>query len=221
MQANNLGRKYSVIIADDHPMVMAGFALFLESAGIVVLGKTQNAADLPRLYAETKPDVVILDMRFGSNDGAQTGIDVGKALLAFDKNAKIIFLSQFDHEVIVKETYKMGAKAYLTKNCELEELLAAIERAVKGQNYFMPRIAEKLASMVVGAEIIPTEILDNRELEIFIMMAKGMTNAEIAEQMELSIRKISMISADVKQKLNLYRQADLTKKAIKFGLIAI
>ena len=85
----------------------------------------------------------------------------------------------------------------------------------------MPRIAEKLASMVVGAEIIPTEILDNRELEIFIMMAKGMNNAEIAEQMELSIRKISMISADVKQKLNLYRQADLTKKAIKFGLIAI
>ena len=210
------GNGCRVLLADDHPIVMKGFSMSLAQFGIVIVGEAKTTAEVLELYAAKKPDVVILDMRFGEK---KTGLDVGKEILALDPKAKILFLSQFDQDFLIKETYRIGAYAYLTKDCQPEELATAVTKAASGETYFLPRIAEKLANLSVRGNDTPETVLDSREMEIFIMMARGLTNAEMAEKLNLSLKTISNESNAIKQKLNITRVADLTRLAVKRGYI--
>jgi len=210
------GTGLKVLLADDHPIVMKGFSMSLEQFGIEIVGEAKNTTEVLQLFAQKKPDVVILDMRFGEK---KTGIEVATEILQLDPKAKIIFLSQFDQDFLIKETYRIGGYAYLTKDCQPEELAAAVVRAAAGTTYFLPRIAEKLASLSVRGNDSPEAVLDPREMEIFIMMARGLTNAEIAEQLNLSLKTISNESNAIKLKLNMTRITDLTRLAVKRGYI--
>ncbi len=210
------GNGCRVLLADDHPIVMKGFSMSLAQFGIEIVGEAKTTADVLALYADKKPDVVILDMRFGEK---KTGLDVAREILVLDPKAKILFLSQFDQDFLIKETYRIGAYAYLTKDCQPEELATAVVKAASGETYFLPRIAEKLANLSVRGNDTPETVLDAREMEIFIMMARGLTNAEMAEKLNLSLKTISNESNAIKQKLNITRVADLTRLAVKRGYI--
>ena len=102
-----------VMLADDHPIVMTGFAMSLEAAGMQVVGQAKTPSEAVALYAAQQPDVVILDMRFGTE---LTGLDAAQSILKDDPRAKIIFLSQFDQDSLIKETYRMGAHAFVTRS---------------------------------------------------------------------------------------------------------
>jgi len=205
-----------VLLADDHPIVMKGFSMSLAHFGIKIVGEAKTVDEVVELYGQTKPDVVILDMRFGEK---KSGIDVTKELLQLDPKAKIIFLSQFDQDFLIKETYRMGALAYLTKDCLPEELVSAVTRAADGETYFLPRIAEKLANLSVHGSNTPEAVLTAREMDIFIMMARGLTNTEMAEKLQLSLKTISNESNAIKLKLNISRISELTRLAVKLGYI--
>jgi len=211
-----IGHGCRVLLADDHPIVMKGFSMSLAQFGIEIVGEAKTTAEVIELHASQKPDVIILDMRFGEK---KTGIEVAKEILSIDPKAKIIFLSQFDQDFLIKETYRIGAYAYLTKDCQPEELAAAVTKAAIGETYFLPRIAEKLANLSVRGNDAPETVLDTREMDIFIMMARGLTNAEMAEKLDLSLKTISNESNAIKQKLNITRVADLTRLAVKRGYI--
>ena len=94
---------------------MTGFAMSLEAAGMQVVGQAKTPSEAVALYAAQQPDVVILDMRFGTE---LTGLDAAQSILKDDPRAKIIFLSQFDQDSLIKETYRMGAHAFVTKDCD-------------------------------------------------------------------------------------------------------
>jgi len=210
------GNGLKVLLADDHPIVMKGFSMSLAQFGIEIVGEAKNTAEVLDLFAQKKPDVVILDLRFGEK---KTGIDVAREILQLDPKAKILFLSQFDQDFLIRETYRIGACAYLTKDCLPEELATAVVRAAAGETYFLPRIAEKLANLSVRGNDAPEAVLDSREMEIFVMMARGLTNAEMAEKLNLSLKTISNESNAIKQKLNISRIADMTRLAVKRGYI--
>jgi len=205
-----------VLLADDHPIVMAGFASALSSFGISVVGEARTPADAIRMYNELLPDVLMLDIRFGEK---LSGIDVAKRVLEVSPDARIVFLSQFDQESLIKETYKIGARAFLTKDCDPADLAQAVYRATKGEVYFLPTIAERLASLAVRGDHSPQSLLDARELEIFILMAKGSTNVEIAEMLKLSSKTISNTSQAIKEKLGINRAVELARLAIRSELI--
>src|SRR5476649_1377107 len=186
-----------VLLADDHPIVMTGFAMSLEAQGLDVVGQARTPQEALEQFKQLKPDVVVLDIRFGDE---LTGLDVARQILARTPSASIVFLSQFDQDSLIKETYRLGGRAFITKDCDPADLAAAVLRAHEGELYFLPQIAE-------------------RALEIFTLMAEGLTNAEIAEKLNVSTKTISNISQAVKEKLGVHRPAYITRLALKHGLI--
>lgn len=211
--------KITVVLADDHSIVINGFSVLLTQYDIEVIGAVNTAHEVISLYEELSPSVLILDIRFGDR---KSGLDIAKELLQKDPNAKIIFLSQFDQNGLIKEAYNIGALAYLTKNCHPDELVAAIKSAAHGITYFPPDITKRLLNLSFRKEDADSSLLDkleSRELKVFVLMAQGFTNAEMAEKMDLSLKLISNISHSIKGKLNLTRTADLTRLAIEYGYI--
>ena len=205
-----------VMLADDHPIVMTGFAMSLAGFGMDVVGQAKSPDEAAALYAELKPDVLVLDIRFGTE---LTGLDAAQGILRRFPAAKIVFLSQFDQDSLIKETYRLGARAFVTKDCDPADLATAVRHAHAGQLYFLPQIAERLAKLSVRGDASPQSQLDARGLEIFKLMAEGLTNAEIAEKLNLSTKTISNASQAIKEKLGVHRQAYITKLAVKYGLI--
>lgn len=206
-----------VLLADDHPIVMAGFAMSLENLGLRIVGQAKTPQDAVALYKAEQPDVCILDLRFGAQ---LTGLDAAKEIWQGQPKARIIFLSQFDQDSLIKEAYRLGASAFVTKDCEVAELLMAIQRAHQGELYFMPAIAERLANLSVRGDASPQSLFDERELAIFTLMAEGLTNLEIAEKLALSSKTISNTSQSIKERLGLHRPAEITKLAVKHGLVS-
>ena len=162
-----------VMLADDHPIVMTGFAMSLEAAGMQVVGQAKTPSEAVALYAAQQPDVVILDMRFGTE---LTGLDAAQSILKDDPRAKIIFLSQFDQDSLIKETYRLGAHAFVTKDCDPSDLVTAVRHAHDGKLYFLPQIASRLASMAVRGDVTPQSQLDERGLEIFKLIVRNIIN---------------------------------------------
>ena len=208
--------KIRVMLADDHPIVMSGFATSLAGPDIDVVAQARSAEEALERYEAERPDVLVLDIRFGER---LTGLDVARDILGRDADAAIVFLTQFDQDSLVKECYRIGARAFITKDCDPGELAAAVRRAHEGGLYFMPRIAERLASMAVKGDVSPQSLLDGRALEIFTLMAEGLTNAEIAERLDVSSKTISNASQAIKDKLGVQRAADITRLAVRYGLL--
>ncbi|MBC3829884.1 response regulator transcription factor [Undibacterium amnicola] len=215
-QHDTSNKPIRVLLADDHPIVMTGFAMSLAGEGMEVVGQAKTPQEAVEQFLALQPQVVVLDIRFGAE---LTGLDAAKHILEKQPAAQIVFLSQFDQDALIKETYRLGAKAFVTKDCDPADLAIAVRRAAQGELYFMPSIAERLANLSVRGDASPQTLLDERSLEIFKLMAEGLTNVEIAEKLDLSQKTISNISQSVKEKLGIHRPALITKLAMKHGLI--
>jgi DNA-binding NarL/FixJ family response regulator len=205
-----------VVLADDHPLLMAGFAMFLSDYAIQVVGQAKTPEEAIAKYLELKPDVMVMDIRFGEESD---GLHAAKDILQKDPAAKIVFLSQFDQDALINEAYRLGGYAFVTKDRDANELADAIKSAAHGKLYFLPQVAERLASLQVRGDKSPVSQLDEREVEIFTLMAEGLTYVEIAEKLKLSPKTISNASQSIKEKLGIHRPADITKLAVKHGLI--
>lgn len=205
-----------VLLADDHPIVMTGFAMSLSATGMEVAGQAKSPDEAQQMFASLQPDVLVMDIRFGTE---LTGLDAARNILQQFPRARIVFLSQFDQDSLIKETYRLGARAFVTKDCDPADLANAVRHAHKDKLYFLPQIAERLANLSVRGDVSPQSQLDQRGLEIFKLMAEGLTNAEIAEKLSLSTKTISNISQSIKEKLGVDRQAYITKLAVRHGLI--
>jgi two-component system invasion response regulator UvrY len=205
-----------VLLADDHPIVMSGFALSLQSKGIEVIGQVTTPNEAVENYEKLKPDVLMMDLRFGEK---LTGLDAAKTILERDPKANILFLSQFDQDALIKQTYSIGGRGFLTKDISAGDLAQAVADASRGETYFLDRIAKRLANLSVKGDQSPGAVLDPREFEIFILTAKGRTNPEMAEVLGLSQKTISNITHSLKAKLGTDRIADIALLAVKHGYI--
>lgn len=211
----------TVMVGDDHSIVLDGIELSLKSHGFEVIGRAKTVDDVVALYETLRPDVLVLDIKFAEK---RTGLDAAKDILAKHPEAKIVFLSQNDQETLIRETYKIGGHAFLTKDCEAAELANAVNRASKGQLYFVRDTAEQIVSALLRGEPeaprSPLSGLNEREVEIFRLLAQGHTYEEIALEVNLSKKTIANISQAIKDQLGLHRPADITLLAVRLGLIA-
>jgi two-component system, NarL family, invasion response regulator UvrY len=203
-----------VLLADDHPLLIAGFAMALKGLGVEVVGQARTPGEAIDQFRSLRPDVLVLDIRFG---GRSTGLDAAKAAKAEFPDAKIIFLSQFDADSLITEGYR--GYAFITKDCNAADLAAAINKANNGETYFLPAIAERLAILTIKGDRSPQTVLDDKELEIFRRLARGLTQSEIAEEMKLSLKTISVTTQSIKDKLGVRRPADITLLAVKHDML--
>ena len=180
-----------------------------------VIAEAETGAEGIKKYQEFEPDVVVMDITMPGIGG----LEAIERIIARDKKAKILVLSAHEDSVHPKRVLSAGAIGYLTKRSAAEELIVAIRAIGSGKKYIESTVAQQLAITQLSGENDPTEILSDREFEVFISLAKGKSTNEIADTMCLSPRTVGTHLYNIKQKLNANNSAEIALIAIRSGLL--
>ena len=161
-------------------------------------------------------DVIVLDIAMPD----QSGVDALAAIKAREPDLPVLILSGFPETHYATTLLRQGASGYLNKECDPEEIATAIRTVFRGRRYISPAVAELLADGVAGGtERAAHELLSERELQVFLRLAKGETIGHMADSMSLSVKTVSTYRTRVLEKLKLASNSDLTYYALKNGLI--
>lgn len=222
-------KKTTLVIGDDQWLLVEGIAGLLETEGFVIIGKALTPEDVIEQYKEKRPDVLFCDVMFSQELEAIDGFDVLDAIKKFDRDAKIILYSQFDEDENMRKAYKKGALSYLTKNYDSEDLIKAITTVSRGEVYFSSHVARMMAALNLDLNkkgnnssndiIDPREALNGRQLQVFVLLAIGKTQPEIARELNVHHRTITSDVKHIKDKLRTTSEVMLTMIALENGLI--
>ncbi|MEO6023615.1 MAG: response regulator transcription factor [Burkholderiales bacterium] len=205
-----------VMLVDDHAVVRMGFKLLLQgSDDIHVVAEAESGEEAIKRYPEIKPDVVVMDVSMPGIGG----LEAVSRLLAKDPSAKILILSAHEDSSHPKRLLKAGAVGYLSKRSAAEELMQAIRHVAAGKTFLDSKLAQAMAVQHLTGEQSPVEVLSDREFEVFMLLAKGQSVAQIAEKLFLSPRTVGTHLYNVKQKLNAANSAEITLIAMRNGLL--
>ena len=206
----------NVLLVDDHSVVRMGFKMLIDSEkDMKVSAEAETGEDGIIKFQDIKPDVIVMDITMPGIGG----LDAIERIIAKDKNAKILVLSAHEDSVHPKRVLSAGAIGYLTKRSAAEELINAIRTVGSGKKYIESSVAQQLAITQLSGENDPTEVLSDREFEVFISLAKGKSTNEIADTMCLSPRTVGTHLYNIKQKLNANNSAEIALIAIRCGLL--
>jgi len=206
----------NVLLVDDHSVVRMGFKMLIDSEkDMQVIAEAETGEDGIIKFQEIKPDVIVMDITMPGIGG----LEAIERIIAKDKNAKILVLSAHEDSVHPKRVLSAGAIGYLTKRSAAEELINAIRTVGSGKKYIESSVAQQLAITQLSGENDPTEVLSDREFEVFISLAKGKSTNEIADTMCLSPRTVGTHLYNIKQKINANNSAEIALIAIRCGLI--
>jgi len=206
-----------IIIADDHIIIRAGIKQLLEGAhDMVVAGEASDGQRLIQEIQKNHYDVIVIDISMPGRNG----IEIIKQIRASGDKTPILALSYYPEEQFAIRVLKAGACGYMNKDVQPEELVEAIYKVARGGTYVSPAVAEKLAMNInMTQDASPHESLTDREHEVFLKIAGGMTVSEIADEMFLSVKTVSTYRARILEKLNLKNNAEITYYAIRNNLI--
>ncbi len=198
----------SIIIADDHNVVRYGLCHILENvAGFTVVGDTGSGHQAVKMYAELKPDIVILDITMPD----QSGLVSAEEILGLDSDAKIIFLSTHISEEYVSQALQIGVLGYILKTSRADQLVHAVRCVARSEKCYDSSISEILLGD--NREKVEKIILTKREEEVLRMILDGHTSAEIAEKLYISPRTVGSHRNNLIQKFNANNTATLVKSA--------
>jgi two-component system, NarL family, invasion response regulator UvrY len=206
-----------ILLVDDHAVVRTGFRLLLQSLpDVSVVGEAESGEAACQRYTELMPDVVIMDLAMPG----MGGLEALKRIRARHSHAKVLALSAHDDPMHARRALQEGALGFLSKRSAPEALLEAVSAVAAGNRYIDTHLAQKLAlADVEGATKSPIERLSEREFEVFVRLAKGATVLKIAEDLKLSASTVGTHLYNIKQKLGVSNQSELTLIAIRHGLI--
>lgn len=205
-----------VQLVDDHALVRMGFRLLLqECTDIEVVGEAESGETALVQYGSLTPAVVVLDISMPGMGGLETIT----RLLAKHPEANVLILSAHEDSIYPARLLRAGAKGYLSKRSAPEQLIHAIREVHAGRRYLDPALAQALAMQQLTGEQNPVEVLTNRELEVFMALARGQSVARIAATLFLSPRTVGTHLYNIKQKLGADNAAELTLIAMRNGLL--
>ena len=208
----------NIAIADDHLLVINGLKAMIENTSdIKLLFSATSGYDLLSELKEKQPDVLLLDIQMPDING----IDLCKEVHARYPLVKIIALTNFEQSSYVKQMVRNGALGYLLKNIDGKTLQAAIRTVVKDKPFIHEQIRNNMLNEVLSGTKATSQgiSLTKRELEILGLVAKEMTNQEIADKLFISVRTVETHRVNLTQKLGVHNTAGLVKEAYKRGLI--
>jgi two-component system, NarL family, invasion response regulator UvrY len=206
-----------VLLADDHALVRTGFRLLLEShPRMSVVAEAESGEEAWRRYVESSPDVVVMDIAMPG----MGGLEALKRIRARDPHARVLALSAHDDPMHARRALREGALGFLSKRSAPEALIEALTSVAAGKRYIDGVLAQKLAlAEIDGAVKSPIERLSEREFEVFLRLARGGTVQRIADDLKLSASTVGTHLYNVKQKLGVVNQSELTLIALRHGLI--
>ena len=214
---DNSCTKIKVLIADDHAIVREGLKQILaDTRDIMVAGDAENGFEALKLIRRSPSDVVLLDISMPD----RSGIEVLKQLRKEFPKLAVLMLSMHREDQYAIRALKAGAAGYLNKQSAPAELVTAIRQVAAGRKYVSLALAEELANQLdEDHEQPPHAALSDREYQTMTMIASGKTVSDIAAELTLSVKTISMYRSRVLQKMKLRHNAELTHYAIKNRLV--
>jgi DNA-binding NarL/FixJ family response regulator len=211
-----------VLIADDQALVRGGFRLILEAQkDIEVVGEAEDGRQALALARELSPDVVLMDIRMPELDG----LEATRRLVADGEAPRVLMLTTFGEDEYVYDAMKSGASGFLLKDIRPEQLAEAVRVAAAGDALLAPAITRRLIEEFVRrpppGSGLPTELsqLTERELEVLKLIARGLSNAEIAAELYLSEATVKTHITHVLTKLNLRDRVQAVVLAYESGLV--
>lgn len=206
-----------VVIADDHGVVRQGIRGVLEAIeGLDVAGEAADGDEALRMVRELEPDVVILDV----NMPGRTGLEVATELREDANPVRVLILSMHDDPEYVLQAVRSGADGYVLKDAAPAELREAVQVVHEGREYFTARVTQQLSvglRQEIEEEQLRTrlESLTNRETEVLLHVAEGLTNREIGEKLEISPRTVETHRERLMDKLRIRTVAGLTRFVVE------
>ncbi len=208
----------NVMLVDDHAVVRMGFRMLLEATeDIRVVAEAESAETAYQQIPTTQPDVIVMDISLGGT----MGVEATRRIIARDKHARVLGLSSHEDPSYVRYMLKAGALGYLSKRTAPDELIHAIRQVNEGRMYIDSHLSQRMALEEFNGEKSPIEVLSEREFGVFIQLAKGASVNQIAELLNISPRTVGTHLYNVKQKLGVANQAELTLIAVRHGLIEL
>jgi two-component system invasion response regulator UvrY len=207
----------SVLLVDDHAVVRTGFRLLLQSlAELSVVAEAESGEAACQLYFELMPDVVVMDLAMPG----MGGLEALRRIRARHPDAQVLTLSAHDDLMHARRALQEGALGFLSKRSAPEALLEAVTAVAAGRRYLDAGLAQKLAlAQFDGVTKSPVERLSEREFEVFVRLAGGATVQRIALDLNLSASTVGTHLYNIKQKLEVGNQSELTLIAIRYGVI--
>ena len=213
-----LAHRLRVLVVDDHPIVRAGYRRLLEQWGrIEVVGEAGDPDSAERQLQAQRPDVVLLDL---SMPGA-SGLEIIKRFSCTAPETRILVVSVHDDPVLAERAIRVGALGYVTKATVADVLEVAIPQVAAGKLYLSTDIAAAIASIKLTGRDNPTQLLSNREREVFALILSGKETPEIAEQLSLSVKTVSNYQVVIKSKLGVSCNVELVLLARRHGLLQL
>ena len=210
-----------ILIADDHEIVRRGIRTLLESEpDLKVVGEAGDGLETVEAVRRLQPDILVLDLMLPG----KTGLEVLQQLAEWNVATGVIVFTMYSNEAYAVEALKYGARAYVIKNSDTDELITAIRDVLDGRRYLSPPLSES----DVEAFVEETEgqgdrfqMLTPREKQVLRLVAEGSTNADSARQLNLSVRTIEVHRSRLMRKLNLKNQAELMRFAVQRGIVTL
>jgi DNA-binding NarL/FixJ family response regulator len=209
-----------VLLVDDQSLLRAGFRMILGAEpGLEVVGEARDGQEAVALAAELRPDVVLRDVRMPTMDG----IEATRRITAAHDDVRVVVLTTFDLDEYVYGCLQAGASAFLLKDAKEDQLVAAIRIAADGGSLFAPSVTRRLIDRFAASGAPRTALdvpsLTSRERQVWALVARGLSNAEITEQLVISEHTTKTHVASLLQKLRVRSRVQAVVLAYESGLI--
>jgi len=214
-------KKIKLVLAEDHTIVRQGLRSLLDHAGeFEIIGEAENGRQAVSLVEKLRPDVVLMDVSMSVLNGIEATRQIKKSY----PEIKVLVLTMHDNEEYIFQILHAGASGYLLKKAAHKDLFDGIRAVSNGDSFLSPSISKKLVEDYVKrtrseADLDEIHRLTPREREVLQLIAEGQSNRDIAEELYLSVKTVETHKAHLMEKLDLHNTADLTKYAIRRGII--
>lgn len=214
---NKSAPKSRILLVDDHRSVLRGYQLMLDAEpDLTVCAIATSAAEAITVVERALPDLVVTDLTLPGRGG----LDLVKDLLALQPGLRILVCSMHDEMLYAERALRAGAKGYVMKDADGPTFLAAIRRVLGGQTYMSEKLAARVLDSFASARprgsSSPLEKLSDREFEVFRLFGEGKTAKEIAGQLNLSPKTVSVHRDHIKEKLKFFTSAEMIRQAVRY-----
>jgi len=210
-----------VLLVDDHQIVRDGIIKLLGGRDdIKIVGEASNGKEAIDFCDRETPDVILMDIAMPD----MNGIEASHQILKKHSRCRIIILSMHADKLFVSRAFAAGVSGYLLKDCDIDEIIEAIQSVASNQTYVSPLVAgtvvEGFRESIKNMPTDEAEVLTDREREVLQLIAEGKTSKEIASSLDLSTKTIDAHRQQIMDKLNIHSIAGLTRYALKHGIIS-
>ena len=215
-----MDEKITVLLVDDHSIVRQGVHLYLSlQPDIEVIGEAESGEEAVTLVGELLPDVILMDLIMPNGID---GVEATRRVKQVSPTSQVVMLTSYHDDEHIFPAIRAGALSYILKDVKADELATAVRKAARGEAVLNPKVATRVIKELHGSrqdEVNPFTLLSDRELEVLQLVANGLSNAEIAEQLVVTVKTVRTHVSNILSKLHLKDRTQATAYAWREGIV--